>query len=39
MTQTRPPKKPMSPARISGIVATGALVFIFAFTGIFVWLA
>ncbi len=35
----RPSKKPMSRARISGMVATAALVFIFVFTAIFVWLA
>ncbi len=35
----RPTRKPMSPARMSGMVATAALVFIFAFTAIFVWLA
>ncbi len=39
MTCNRRPKNPMSPARVSGVVATGALVFVFAFTAIFVWLA
>ena len=35
----RKPKRPMSEARISGMVATVVLVLIFAFVGWFIWLA
>lgn len=35
----RKPKRPISDARISGMVATAVLVAIFAFVGWFVWLA
>jgi hypothetical protein len=34
----RPPKKPMSNARISGMVATVALILMFAFVAVFVWI-
>jgi hypothetical protein len=39
---TLPPerkKPPMSEARVSGMVATVALVFMFVFTAVFVWMA
>jgi hypothetical protein len=35
----KPTKKPMSEARIGGMVATAALVLIFLFTILFVWIA
>ena len=34
----RPPKKPMSDARIGGMVATVVLILLFAFVGLFVWM-
>ena len=39
MTTPRPPKKPMSDARIGGMVATVALIVLFAITGLMIWLA
>ena len=38
MTTPRPPKKPMSDARIGGMVATAVLVFLAVFVGLFVWI-
>ena len=37
MTDERPPKKPMSEARISGMVAMVALAVMFALVGLVVW--
>ena len=34
----RPPKKPMSDARIGGMVATVVRVFLAVFVGLFVWI-
>ena len=34
----RPPKKPMSDARIGGMVATAVLIFLAIFVGLFVWM-
>jgi len=39
MTDPDKPKRPMSDARVSGMVATVVLLAIFAFVGWFVWLA
>ena len=38
MTAPRPPKKPMSDARIGGMVATVVLIFLAVFVGLFVWM-
>ena len=39
MTPTpRPPKTPMSDARIGGMVATVVLILLFIFVGVFVWM-
>ncbi len=38
MNDERPPKKPMSQARISGMVATVVLVVLAVFTAAFVWM-
>ena len=34
----KPPKKPMSDARIGGMVATVVLILMFIFVGVFVWM-
>ena len=39
MTTPRPPKKPISDARIGGMVATVVLILMFAFVGVFVWMS
>ena len=36
---SEPPRKKMSDARMSGMVATGVLVFLAVFTVAFVWMA
>ena len=38
MTIPRPPKKPMSDARIGGVVATVVLILMFIFVAVFVWM-
>ncbi len=38
MTTPRPPKKPMSDARIGGMVATVVLILLAVFVGVFVWM-
>lgn len=39
MSEEKPPKKPMSDARMGGMVATAVLVFLAVFTVAFVWMA
>ena len=38
MKTPRPPKKPISDARIGGMVATVVLILMFIFVGLFVWM-
>jgi hypothetical protein len=35
----KPPKKPMSDARMGGMVATAVLIFLAVFTIVFIWIA